>query len=106
MKLKKNIQMRDYTQVNGYADEKPIQLKKGENMIVRNVAEEAKNRREEMIQRIKDCGQYLIDNAETILGEEKYMRELYVTCNFFDRSEPPYITINKDVIPDSFIERT
>ena len=37
---------------------------------------------------------------------EKYMRELYVTCNFFDRSEPPYITINKDVIPDSFIERT
>ena len=24
MKLKKNIQMRDYTQVNGYADEKPI----------------------------------------------------------------------------------
>ena len=74
-------------------------------MIVRNVAEEAKNRREEMIQRIKDCGQYIIDNAETILGEEKYMRELYVTCNFFDRSEPPYITINKDVIPDSFIER-
>ena len=26
MKLKKNIQMRDYIQVNGYADEKPIQL--------------------------------------------------------------------------------
>ena len=25
MKLKKNIQMRDYIQVNGYADEKPIQ---------------------------------------------------------------------------------
>ena len=29
-------------------------------MIVRNVAEEAKNRREEMIQRIKDCGQYIM----------------------------------------------
>ena len=69
------------------------------------VVESKENRREEIIQRIKDCGQYLIDNAETILGEEKYMRELYVTCNFFDRSEPPYITINKDVIPDSFIER-
>ena len=74
-------------------------------MVVRNVAEEAKNRREEMIQRIKDCGQYIIDNAETILGEEKYTRELYLTCNFFDRNEPPYITINKDVIPDGFIER-
>ena len=67
--------------------------------------ESKENRWEEIIQRIKDCGQYLIDNAETILGEEKYLRELYVTCNFFDRSEPPYITINKDVIPDSFIER-
>lgn len=74
-------------------------------MLVRNVAEEVKNRREEMIQRIKDCGQYIIDNAETILGDEKYIRELYLTCNFFDRSESPYITINKDVIPDSFIER-
>ena len=72
----------------------------------KNMAVESKeNRREEIIQRIKDCGQYLIDNAETILGEEKYLRELYVTCNFFDRSEPPYITINKDVIPDSFIKR-
>lgn len=74
-------------------------------MLVRNVVEESKNRREEIIQRIKDCGQYIIDNAETILGDEKYIRELYLTCNFFDRSEPPYITINKDVIPNSFIER-
>ena len=39
-------------------------------MVVRNVAEEAKNRREEMIQRIKDYGQYIVDNAETILGDE------------------------------------
>ena len=69
------------------------------------VIESKENRREEMIKRIKDCGQYLINNAETIFGEEKYIRELYITCNFFDRSEPPYITINKDVIPDSFIER-
>ena len=28
MKLNKNIQMRDYTQVNGYADEKLISCKK------------------------------------------------------------------------------
>ena len=74
-------------------------------MIVRNVAEEAKNRREVMIQRIKDGGQYIINNTKTILKKEKYMRELYVTCKFLDRSEPPYITINKDVIPDGFIER-
>ena len=74
-------------------------------MIVRNVAEEAKNRREEMIQRIKDCGQYVVDNAATILGDEKYLRDLYITCNFFDISEAPYISVNKDIIPDSFVER-
>ena len=63
------------------------------------------NRKEEMIQRIKDCGQYIIDNAADILGDEKYIRDLYLLCNFFDESEPPYISINKDVIPDVFIER-
>lgn len=69
------------------------------------MAVQVKDNREEMIQRIKDCGQYLIDNATTILGDEKYLRDLYLTCNFFDKSEPPYISINKDVIPDNFIER-
>jgi len=63
------------------------------------------NNKQEMIQRIKDCGQFIIDNAEAIVGDEKYLRELYLTCNFFDDREAPYITINKDVIPDSFIER-
>lgn len=67
--------------------------------------ESKENRREEMIQRIKDCGQYVVDNAATILGDEKYLRDLYITCNFFDISEVPYISINKDVIPDSFVER-
>lgn len=63
------------------------------------------DKKQEMIQRIKDCGQFIIDNAEAIVGDEKYLRELYLTCNFFDESEPPYITVNKDVIPDSFIQR-
>ena len=45
-----------------------------------------------------------MDNAETILGEEKYIADLYLTCNFFDRSEAPYVTVNKDIIPDGFIE--
>lgn len=62
------------------------------------------DRREELIQRIKDCGQHIIDNAENILGEEKYITDLYVTCNFFDVSELPYVTINKDVIPESYIK--
>ena len=45
-----------------------------------------------------------MDNAETILGEDQYIADLYLTCNFFDISEAPYVTVNKDIIPDGFIE--
>lgn len=69
------------------------------------MAVQVKDNREEMIQRIKDCGQYIIDNAATILGDEKYLIDLYLTCNFFDRAKTPYISINKEVIPDRYVER-
>ena len=69
------------------------------------MAIERKDKKQEMIERIRDCGQFIIDNAEAIVGNEKYLKELYLTCNFFDPNEPPYITVNKDVIPDSFIQR-
>ena len=72
--------------------------------MTRNVAEENENRREEMIERIKACGQYIVDNAESILGTEKYITDLYVTCNFYDRSEAPYVSITKNVVPDSYVE--
>lgn len=77
-----------------------------ENMeeITRDVKDAKQSIRNELIQRIKYCGQYIVDNAETILGEDKYIADLYLTCNFFDRSEAPYVTINKDIIPDGFIE--
>lgn len=47
--------------------------KERENMegITRNVIDEKQSIRNELIQRIKYCGQYIVDNAETILGEEK-----------------------------------
>ena len=73
-------------------------------VITRNVKNGKQSIRNELIQRIKYCGQYIVDNAETILGEEKYIANLYLTCNFFDRSEAPYVTVNKDIIPDGFIE--
>ena len=72
--------------------------------IIRDVKDVKQSIRNELIQRIKYCGQYIVDNAETILGEDKYIADLYLTCNFFDRSEAPYVTVNKDIIPDGFIE--
>ena len=72
--------------------------------ITRDVKDVKQSIRNELIQRIKYCGQYIVDNAETILGEDKYIADLYLTCNFFDRSEAPYVTVNKDIIPVGFIE--
>lgn len=72
--------------------------------ITRDVENDKRSIRNELIQRIKYCGQYIVDNAEAILGEEKYIANLYLTCNFFDRSELLYVTVNKDIIPDDFIE--
>ena len=72
--------------------------------ITRDVENDKRSIRNELIHRIKYCGQYIVDNAEAILGEEKYIANLYLTCNFFDRSELPYVTVNKDIIPDGFIE--
>ena len=72
--------------------------------ITRDVNDVKQSIRNELIQRIKYCGQYIVDNAETILGEDKYIADLYLTCNFFDRSEALYVTANRDIIPDGFIE--
>lgn len=84
----------------------PWQILGGKAMegITRDVKDVKQSIRNELIQRIKYCGQYIVDNAETILGEDKYIADLYLTCNFFDRSEAPYVTVNKDIIPDGFIE--
>lgn len=72
--------------------------------ITRDVNDVKQTIRNELIQRIKYCGQYIVDNAETILGEDKYIADLYLTCNFFNRNEAPYVTVNKDIIPDGFIQ--
>ena len=36
--------------------------------------------REDIIQNIKDCGQSLIDNAETMVGDYKFFRDITITC--------------------------
>lgn len=61
--------------------------------------------REELIQNIKDCGQSLIDNAENIANNYKFMSRLTITC-YVDQSETtPYIIIDTDFVPEKFVER-
>ena len=58
----------------------------------------------ERLEQIRAAGQHLIDNAETILGDEKYRIDLTIevaiTCH-----EPPIITVHRSVYPDEFIEK-
>lgn len=61
--------------------------------------------KQEIIQNIKDCGQSLIDNAENIANNYKYMTSLRITCYVDEHNEPPYISVDTDFVPEHFIER-
>lgn len=61
--------------------------------------------KEELIQNIKDCGQSLIDNAEKIVNDYKYFRDLTITCYVNERNEAPYISIDSSFVPEKYIER-
>ena len=52
--------------------------------------------REELIEQIKHCGQSIIDNAESILGNERYFESITI---IFD------INRNKNCIPDIQVQR-
>ena len=63
------------------------------------------NRKETIIQNIKDCGQSLIDNAEKIVSDYKYARGFAITCYADERNEAPYISVDVSFYPEKFIER-
>lgn len=63
------------------------------------------NYREEIIQNIKDCGQSLIDNAEEMVGNLKFLTDITITCYVSENGHAPYISVSADFIPENFIER-
>lgn len=63
------------------------------------------NYKETIIQNIKDCGQSLIDNAETIVGDYKYTRGFMINCFVDATDELPYISVGVDFYPEHFIDR-
>lgn len=63
------------------------------------------NCREKMIQNIKDMGQSLIDNAEEMVGNLKFLTDVTITCYVSEKDCPPYINVSTDFLPENFIER-
>lgn len=55
---------------------------------------------EERIQTIKACGQSLIDNAKSIVGDYKYLKDIVVTCYVGDPDTMPYINVSIDFYPE------
>ena len=62
------------------------------------------DRDKERLEQIRAAGQHLIDNAETILGSEKYRTDLVIEIDF-PCLKPPTITVHRSAIPDGFIEK-
>ena len=61
--------------------------------------------RNELIKQIKNCGQSIIDNAESILGNERYFESITVIFDINrDRNWMPDIQIQRRFIPESEIE--
>ena len=61
--------------------------------------------RNELIDQIKHCGQSIIDNAESILGNERYFESITVIFDINrDRNLMPDIQIQRRFIPELEIE--
>ena len=61
--------------------------------------------REERIQQIKDCGQSLIDNAESIVADFRYPGGMKVTIDIAI-NKIPTITAERCFYAESFIDGT
>lgn len=61
--------------------------------------------RDELILRIKEAAQTIIDNAESIVGNEKTRNRLTISIDVSDINELPIISINKDLISEGYLAR-
>ena len=59
--------------------------------------------REKRIQQIKDCGQSIIDNAESIYGDYAFSTSLKVTIDMPVR-EVPQITVERSFFAEKMLE--
>ena len=61
---------------------------------------------EEVVQNIKDCGQALIDHAESIAGDYQYRNYgIVITCRVNESDREPYIEVCHEFVPDNFVKR-
>ena len=60
---------------------------------------------EELVKRVKEAAQSIIDNAESIVGFEKYRQKIDITIDVDGIDRVPVITVRKDIIPEGYLNR-
>lgn len=61
--------------------------------------------KEEIVLRIKEAAQSIIDNAESIVGDEKTRTNISITIDVNNVDQLPVVNINKELIPEGFLNR-
>ena len=64
-----------------------------------------KHPHEEMVRQIREVGESLIKNAESIAGYEKYCKSVYISVTVDPLEAAPDISINREFTPERFMER-
>ena len=59
---------------------------------------------EKLIEKVKNCGQTIIDNAESIVGDYKYQTEICVMFTIGMSNDPIEISAEQRWIPEAEIE--
>lgn len=60
---------------------------------------------DELIQQIKNCGQSIIDNAESILGDERYFMRVNISFDILRlKAQVPSIEIKREFTPEKEFE--
>lgn len=53
--------------------------------------------RSEIVQNIKDCGHCLVEQAETMVGNDN--EDITIVCHVSQKDSVRYITVTKDIVP-------
>lgn len=61
--------------------------------------------KEETVLRIKEAAQSIINNAESIVGDEKTRTNISITIDVNNIDQLPIINITKELIPEGFLNR-
>ena len=59
---------------------------------------------EEIIKRVKECGQSLIDNAESIAGDYRFQTDLDIYVSIPVTGDLPQISVTSNFIPEKSTE--